>query len=38
VKHHPLGASGLPVSQLGLGTMTFGSADAVAAGRILDCF
>jgi aryl-alcohol dehydrogenase-like predicted oxidoreductase len=39
VKHRLLGASGLPVSQLGLGTMTFGSgADAVAAGRILDCF
>jgi aryl-alcohol dehydrogenase-like predicted oxidoreductase len=39
VKHRLLGASGLPVSQLGLGTMTFGSgADAVAAGRSLDCF
>jgi aryl-alcohol dehydrogenase-like predicted oxidoreductase len=39
MKHRLLGASGLPVSQLGLGTMTFGaSADAAAAGRILDRF
>lgn len=39
MKHRLLGASGLPVSELGLGTMTFGAgADATAAGRILDRF
>ncbi len=39
MKYRLLGASGLPVSQLGLGTMTFGtSANAAAAGRIVDRF